>query len=75
MAFATCPPLPITRPVSSGATRNSSTIVPWVSGAAYFLYKSDAMQWGKYLGLTLQTQAYGMTINTFEFEHELRTRF
>ena len=56
-------------------TNNSNTIVPWVSGAAYFLYKSDAMQWGKYLGLTLQTQAYGMTINTFEFEHELRTRF
>ena len=56
-------------------TNNSSVIVPWVSGSAYYLYKSDAMQWGKYLGLTLQTEAYGMTINTFEFEHELRTRF
>ena len=54
---------------------NAGAIVPWTEGAAYFLYKSDAQQWGKYLGLTLTSQANDMTINTFEFEHELRTRF
>lgn len=54
---------------------NSNVIIPWTAGASYYLYKSDAQQWGKYLGLTLTTTANDMTINTFEFEHELRVRF
>ena len=66
---------------------NSNQVIPWQNdalqtvtwglllGAGYFLYKSDAAQWGKYLGLTLTSQANGMVVNTFEFEHELRVRF
>jgi hypothetical protein len=58
-------------------TNQSSQIVQWQSvvGAGYYLYKSDAAQWGKYLGLTVQTQAPSLVFNTFEFEHELRVRF
>jgi hypothetical protein len=39
------------------------------------LYKSDAQQYGKYLGLTMTSTDSGFTINTIEFEHELRVRF
>ena len=53
----------------------SNTVISWTQGVSYYLYKSDAQQWGKYLGLTLQTQANNMTINTIELEHELRARF
>jgi hypothetical protein len=41
----------------------------------YTLYKSDAAQWGKYLGLTLTSTSKEYFINGFEFEHELRVRF
>ena len=41
----------------------------------YFLYKNDASQWGKYLGLTVTTSTTSFIYNTFEFEHELRVRF
>ena len=41
----------------------------------YFLYKNDASQWGKYLGLTVITSTTSFIYNTFEFEHELRVRF
>jgi hypothetical protein len=61
--------------VTIGWQNNSSALITWTSGAPYYLYKSDAKQWGKYLGLTLQSQANNMVINTFELEHELRTRF
>jgi hypothetical protein len=56
-------------------TNNSSVIIPWTFTQGYYLYKSDAQQWGKYLGLTVTSQAPGFSYNTFEFEHELRTRF
>jgi hypothetical protein len=58
-----------------GWINNSSTVIPWIGGNGYFLYKSDAAQWGKYVGLTVQALTPGLTYNTFEFEHELRTRF
>jgi len=56
---------------------NSSTVISWVGGygTGYQLYKSDAMQWGKYLGLTSTSSNPGFVYNTFEFEHELRVRF
>ena len=43
--------------------------------SGYYLYKSDAQQYGKYLGLTLTSTAPSYVVNTFEFEHELRVRF
>ncbi len=56
---------------------NSSSVpVSWVTGATgYFLYKSDAQQWGKYLGFTVTSNSPGFVYNTFELEHELRARF
>ena len=54
---------------------NSATIISWIYTNGYYLYKSDAQQWGKYLGLTVQSQTPGFVYNTFEFEHELRVRF
>jgi hypothetical protein len=60
-------------------TNNSSQIISWLgaqsSGAGYFLYKSDAKMYGKYLGMTVQSTSTPFTINGFQFEHELRARF
>jgi hypothetical protein len=54
---------------------NSSTVISWLGGTGYALYKSDAQQWGKYLGLTQTSNSAAFVVNTFEFEHELRARF
>jgi len=54
---------------------NSSTVISWIGGIGYELYKSDAQQWGKYLGLTQTSNSASFVVNTFEFEHELRVRF
>ena len=54
---------------------NSSTVISWIGGTGYELYKSDAQQWGKYLGLTQTSNSASFVVNTFEFEHELRVRF
>ena len=64
---------------------NSGVVIPWVNGSSvtidwlysggYALYKSDAEQWGKYLGLTITSTTPGLTYNTLELEHELRARF
>ena len=54
---------------------NSSATVLWLTSTGYALYKSDAMQWGKYIGLTQTSNSAGFVINTYEFEHELRVRF
>jgi hypothetical protein len=55
---------------------NSSQTVGWLASAGYALYKSDAQQYGKYLGLTLTSNSTGTyVVNTFELEHELRVRF
>ena len=58
-----------------GWTNNSSATIAWVFSSGYALYKSDAQQYGKYLGLTLTANSSPFTVNTFEFEHELRVRF
>lgn len=58
---------------------NASAIIGWLSsgsaGAGYYLYKSDAEMWGKYLGITVNSTSTPIVINGFQFEHELRTRF
>lgn len=56
-------------------TNNSSQVIGWLQSSGYFLYKSDAQQYGKYLGLTLTSSDPAFVINTFEMEHELRVRF
>lgn len=54
---------------------NSFALIPWVSGYGYGLYKSDAQQYGKYLGLTITSTTPGLIFNTMELEYELRARF
>jgi hypothetical protein len=54
---------------------NSSTVISWLGGTGYQLYKSDAAQWGKYIGLTQTSNSAAFIVNTFEFEQELRVRF
>jgi hypothetical protein len=53
----------------------SGNVISWIGGTGYVLYKSDAMQWGKYLGLTQTSNSAAFVVNTYEFEHELRVRF
>jgi hypothetical protein len=64
---------------NAGATiswvNNSNAVVAWTTLNGYYLYKTDAQQYGKYLGLTVSSTSPSFTINTFEFEHELRVRF
>ena len=54
---------------------NSGATIGWLTSNGYALYKSDAQQYGKYLGLTMTSNNAGFVYNTFEFEHELRVRF
>ena len=54
---------------------NSSNIIYWNYTSGYALFKSDAQQYGKYLGLTMTSDSPPYVVNTFEFEHELRVRF
>jgi len=54
---------------------NANQVISWLHSQGYFLYKSDAQQYGKYLGLTLTSNNAGFVYNTFEMEHELRVRF
>jgi len=64
---------------NSGTTiswkNNSLATIGWLTSNGYALYKSDAQQYGKYLGLTMTSSDPAFTINTIEFEHELRVRF
>ena len=55
-------------------TNNSGNQIAWVP-TGYQLYKYDAQQYGKYLGLTVTSSAPSSTINGFQLEHELRARF
>lgn len=59
---------------------NSSAIqIGWIGGVSstsgYYLYRSDAKMYGKYLGITLTATSAPFTINGFQLEHELRARF
>jgi hypothetical protein len=53
----------------------SSQVISWTYSSGYALFKSDAQQWGKYIGLTMTSNSAAFVVNTFEFEQELRTRF
>jgi hypothetical protein len=55
-------------------TNNSSTVINWFNNG-YQLYKGDAQQYGKYLGLTLTSATGIYTLNTLELEYEMRARF
>jgi hypothetical protein len=55
---------------------NVGTEIAWTAGGSgYTLYKADAKQYGKYLGMTITSSTQGIVYNGFEYEHELRTRF
>jgi hypothetical protein len=58
---------------------NSSNSVIWTNsinpGAGYYLYRSDAKMYGKYLGITITATATPFTISGLQYEHELRARF
>jgi hypothetical protein len=54
---------------------NSLATIGWLTSSGYALYKSDAQQYGKFLGMTITSVNPAFTINTIEFEHELRVRF
>ena len=55
---------------------NSLQVVAWTDGTGgYTLYKTDAKQYGKYLGMTVTSNNAGIVYNGFEYEHELRVRF
>jgi hypothetical protein len=61
-------------------TNNNSVTLGWLSnfivgGSNYYLYRSDAKMYGKYLGLTLTGDTPPLTFNGFQLEHELRARF
>jgi len=56
-------------------TNSSGATIIWTTQTGYYLYKSDAEQYGKYLGLTMTSNSAAFIVNTFEFEHELRVRF
>lgn len=55
-------------------SNNASTIIGWAS-VGYQLYKYDAQQYGKYLGLTVTSSTPNFVVNGFQMEHELRARF
>jgi len=55
-------------------SNNSGINIPWGT-SGYSLYKTDAQQYGKYLGITVTSTNPAYVINGFEFEHELRVRF
>ena len=55
-------------------SNSSLTIIGWGT-SGYALYKTDAKQYGKYLGITVTSSSPNYTLNGFEFEHELRVRF
>ena len=58
---------------------NSAVQIGWTGGisstSGYYLYRSDAKMYGKYLGITLTGTSVPFTINGFQLEHELRARF
>jgi hypothetical protein len=58
-----------------GWTNNVGTTLYWLGGYGYQLLKTDAQQLGKYLGLTITSNAAQFTLNTVEYELEYGARF
>jgi hypothetical protein len=57
-----------------GWSNSTGVVIGWGT-TGYSLYKTDAQQWGKYLGITINSTSPNFVINGLEVEHELRTRF
>ena len=57
-----------------GWANNSGATIGWGT-TGYALYKTDAQQYGKYLGITVTSSNPDFVYNGYEFEHELRVRF
>jgi len=55
-------------------SNSSGANIGWGT-TGYNLYKTDASQYGKYLGITVTSNNPNYVLNGFEFEHELRVRF
>jgi len=59
-----------------GWKNDSNVAIGWTGlVTGYYLYKYDAQQYGKYLGLTLQSPSPALVYSTLEMEYELRARF
>jgi hypothetical protein len=56
-------------------TNNVGTVIYWIGGFGYQLFKTDAQQNGKYLGLTITSNSAQFTLNTVEYELEYGARF
>lgn len=57
-------------------TNSAGTIIGWVDAiVGYYLYRYDAQQWGKYLGLTITSTSPNFTISGVQYETALRARF
>ena len=55
---------------------NSLVTVSWANYTlGYFLYKYDAQQWGKYIGLTITSTSPAFVVSGVQYETELRARF
>ena len=55
-------------------SNNLDNNISWIT-VGYQLYRSDAQQWGKYIGLTISSNAPQWILHGIEFEQELRARF
>ena len=55
-------------------SNNVGSAIGWAS-VGYQLYKYDAQQYGKYLGLSVTSSTPNFVVNGFQMEHELRARF
>ena len=53
----------------------SLAIVNWLGGSGYYLYRSNADQWGRYIGMTVTSSTPNFVLHGFDYEHELRARF
>lgn len=65
---------------------NSLVTVSWINSSlanvswgnsttGYYLYRYDAQQWGKYIGLTITSTSPNFIISGFQYETEKRARF
>ena len=65
---------------------NSGAIVSWINTSlatvlwanytlGYYLYRYDAQQWGKYIGLTVTSTSPAFVVSGFQYETEQRARF
>lgn len=65
---------------------NALATVTWINNAlatvlwanytlGYYLYRYDAQQWGKYIGMTITSTSPGFVISGVQYETEFRARF